>query len=422
MPLSFGAELRARRLTAGISLTRLAHSINYSKSHLSKIENGTKEPGILLARLCDVALDADGELSSIVTAAQPLPTHRSPDKGNAADPWIMQLDPGGSGRFTLDGHRPANAEPAHRTTWPPTPNAAQQHYTDDVVGEFRVQFDSLRRLTQSLPPAAMMPLLIAGTHATRLAAATAPAGIRARLFLLAGRYAELTGWMTQEAGDDDGAAWWTDLAVEYAAAGGDRHLAAFAGVRHADIAMYQRNGPQTVELAQHVQRLDCGSRIRGLAAQREAQGHAIDGDRDACNRALDRAAMWLGQSDDTSTEPVLGSSTVNDPIDMATGWCLHDLGRPDRAADRLVSLLERTPAWASRTRGRLGARYALALLAAGDIDRGCAALEQALDDCAGLGSATIRTDLREAGRHLNRHPTSAAARTVMPRLTDALGH
>jgi hypothetical protein len=30
--------------------------------------------------------------------------------------------------------------------------------------------------------------------------------------------------------------------------------------------------------------------------------------------------------------------------------------------------------------------------------------------------------LREAGRHLNRHPTSAAARTVMPRLTDALGH
>jgi hypothetical protein len=29
---------------------------------------------------------------------------------------------------------------------------------------------------------------------------------------------------------------------------------------------------------------------------------------------------------------------------MATGWCLHDLGRPDRAADCLVSLLERTPA------------------------------------------------------------------------------
>jgi transcriptional regulator with XRE-family HTH domain len=419
MPLSFGAELRARRLTAGISLTRLAKSINYSKSHLSKIENGTKAPGMLLARLCDVALEADGELASIVTTAQTPRLSRPPGKSEVDDLWVMQLEPAGSGRFGM-ARRPGNAEPLHRTSWPPASNGAQQRYTDEVLGEFRGQFDSLRRLTQSLPPAATLPLLIAGTHAMRLAAATAPAAIQARLFLLASRYAELTGWMTQEAGDDDGAVWWTDLAVEYAAAGGDRRLAAFAGVRRADIAMYQHNGPRTVELARHVQRLDCGSRIRGLAAQREAQGHAIDGDHDACRRALDRAATWLGEPDDTSAGPVLGSSTVSDPINMATGWCLHDLGRPDQAAERLVGQLERTPAWAARTRGRLGARYALALLAAGDIDRGCAALDQALNDGAGLNSATIRTDLREAAHQLNRHPTNQTARTTLPRLTNAL--
>jgi hypothetical protein len=408
-------------LIVGLSLTRLAASINYSKSHLSKIENGTKTPGVLLARLCDTVLEAGGELAAMVTTAPPLPTQRSSSRVSATDSWIMQLNSGGSGCFTVDGRGPANAEPAHRTTWPPTPNVSRQHYPEDIVGEFRAQFDSLRRLTQSLPPAAVTPLLIAGTHATRLAAAAAPGKVRARLFLLAGRFAELTGWMAQEAGDDDGAVWWTDLAVDYAAAGDDRHLGAFAWVRRADIAMHQRNGARTIELAQHAQGLDCGNRIRGLAAQREAQGHAIDGDQDACARALDRAATWLERSDDSSAEPILGSSTVNDPIDMASGWCLHDLGRPEQAAGLLSTLLDRTPTWAGRTRGRLGARYALALLAAGDVDGGCAALERALDDCAGLGSATIRIDLRETGRHLNRRSNSAAARKVMPHLIDTLG-
>jgi hypothetical protein len=419
MSLSFGAELRARRLAAGISLTRFARSVNYSKSHISKIENGTKVPGVLLARLCDTALEADGRLAALAASSVAHPGR--PAGGRTADgPWVLHLDPAGPGQFAVDPRWTTPTAPSTLSPWPISAGGPRQQGTDDIVNAFRAQFDHLRRLTQSLPPAAIIPVLVAVTHAMRIAASDAPTAVRTRLFLLAARYAELTGWMVQEAGDDAGAIWWTDLAVEYAAAGGDPRLAAFAEVRRADIAMYQRNGAKIVDLARAVQRIDCGGRIRGLAAQREAQGHAINGDYSACLRALDRAAAWFGRADDGQDEPVLGSSTVRDPIDMAAGWCMHDLGRPQEAARRLAGPWSEAPAWACRTRGRIGARYSLTLLASGAVEQGCATLDQVLDDCSGLRSATIRTDLREVGRHLHRHPTHPAVRQIMPRLTGAL--
>ncbi|BCY05865.1 helix-turn-helix domain-containing protein [Actinoplanes sp. L3-i22] len=410
MALSFGAELRSRRLAAGVSLTRFARSVNYSKSHISKIENGTKVPGRQLARLCDAELDADGKLAALAPGRP-----AGPDDPPAADPtregrWLIELDPGGRGRFDA---ATGNAE------WPSTPGPIRD--TGHLVDTFRAQFDSLRRMTQSLPPAVLLPVLITGTQAVQLTARSAPEPIRSRLLLLAGRYAELTGWMAQESGDDDNALWWTGLAVRYAAEGGDHHIAAYADIRRADIAMYQRNGAKTVSLTRRVQNMNCGGRVLGLAAQREAQGHALQGDYDACRHALDRAATWwLNRRDDT-TEPVLGTSTIDDPVAMATGWCLYDLGRPEQAGRRLVGQLNQTPRWATRTRARLGARYALALLATGRVEDGCAALATALDDSAGLGSATIRTDLLDAGRHLNRYAAEPAVRAVMPRLAEVLG-
>ncbi|MDI6098174.1 helix-turn-helix transcriptional regulator [Actinoplanes sp. NEAU-A12] len=410
MALSFGAELRARRLAAGVSLTRFARAVNYSKSHISKIENGMKVPGTLLARICDAALDADGKLAALAPAVRPSAAEASATEAGHESPWVLELDPSGRGRF---GAATTVAE------WPSMPGTPRD--AGHLVDAFRVQFDNLRRMTQFMPPAAMIPILITGTRAVRLTALPAPEPARSRLLLLAGRYAELTGWMAQESGDDASALWWTGLAVRFAAEGGDHHIAAYADVRRADIAMYQRNGAKTISLAQRVQDTKCSSRVLGLAAQREAQGHALQGDYDACRHALDRAATWLNQPDDTAAEPVLGTSTVHDPIAMAADWCLYDLGRPEQAGQRLIGQLNQTPMWASRTRARLGARYALGLLAAGRVEEGCAALETALDDSVGLGSATIRTDLLEAGRHLNRRPADLMVRAVMPRLIEALG-
>ncbi|MGW4943908.1 helix-turn-helix domain-containing protein [Actinoplanes sp. NPDC004185] len=413
MRLSFGAELQRRRLATGVSLTRFARTVNYSKSHLSKIENGVKLPGPELARICDSALGAGGKLAELVPARHRNASPPRHERVHGDNEWRLALDPSGAGEF--DAGRPQMP-----MTWGPVANAAAHRYDDAVLESFRLQFDQTRRLTQTLPPAALLPLLIAPVHALRVGALSAQPPYRAPLFILASRYAELAGWMTQEAGDNDGALRWTDLAVTYAEAGGDPRLSAYALVRRANIAMHQRDAAATIALSQDVQRADCGARIRGLAAQREAQGHSLAGDYDRCRRALDRAATWLAQPGEDTGEPLLGSSTVQNLTDMTYGWCLHELGRPEEAGLRLRAQLGQTPPWAHRTRGRLGARYALTLLSAGELELGCAALRSALDNCSGLDSATIRTDLRQVARQLHRRMTHDCVRAVMPRLTEVL--
>lgn len=52
---------------AGFSLSELARQINYSKSQVSRIENGHKRPTRAFAQACDHVLSADGMLLAAVT-------------------------------------------------------------------------------------------------------------------------------------------------------------------------------------------------------------------------------------------------------------------------------------------------------------------------------------------------------------------
>ncbi|MFJ5992977.1 helix-turn-helix domain-containing protein [Lentzea sp. NPDC092896] len=61
----FGAELRRRRVEAGMSLSQLANVVHYSKGYLSKVENGRLPPTATLARLTDGFLGAGGALIEV---------------------------------------------------------------------------------------------------------------------------------------------------------------------------------------------------------------------------------------------------------------------------------------------------------------------------------------------------------------------
>ena len=62
----FGAELRRMRNAAGMSLTKMAGLLHYSKGYVSKIETGLKQPTQDFARRCDALLEADGRLAELV--------------------------------------------------------------------------------------------------------------------------------------------------------------------------------------------------------------------------------------------------------------------------------------------------------------------------------------------------------------------
>ncbi len=397
MAETFGALLRECRAAAGISMGELAKRVNYSKGYISKIENDLKPPNVMVARLCDRVLDAGGALVDSAREARA----RS-QTANTLDRRQMLAGAGAVLGVALAGG--------------PRPIVG-----DHVVAGLRASFEHLRTLGMQTSPAVILESLVTQTHTVHALATGNPEPVRSRLLLLAARMAEYTGWLSQEAGNDQDALKWTRHASELARTAGDREIASYAYVREAGLALYRQDANGTIGLARQAQELGrSGSRTWGLAARREAQGHALAGDRDAFERAMDRA---LTSTTDTVGEyPVLGS-TAPDPLALARGWSLADLGLPGEAATLLGGELARVPVTNRRTRARFGVRRSLAHALDGEIDESCRTLAETIDDVAQVDSATVRTDLRELGRCLSRWRGHHTVREIYPELNRVLhGH
>src|SRR6185369_9696734 len=97
-PTPFGAELKRRRLEAGLTLSDMQERAYYSKSHLSKVENGHKAPNSELARRCDTVLNAGGALAALV-GAEPEADADATTEPARGDVWVLTLGPDGRQEF-----------------------------------------------------------------------------------------------------------------------------------------------------------------------------------------------------------------------------------------------------------------------------------------------------------------------------------
>ncbi|MGW7273735.1 helix-turn-helix domain-containing protein [Streptomyces sp. NPDC054864] len=423
----FGPELRRLRIAAGFTLTRLAASVHYSKGQLSKVETGNKRASIEFARLCDTALGADGALAALV-ASSPGTKPARPSFSLSEEATVMADDPAahpGTGARRPLSRRQLMATGAASVlairTVGPTDPVPPGSVGDTLLTASLGLLDQYRRIGQVTPPDVLVPALAEQVRSLRSLAARTGARPGLDLLALSSRFAEYTGWLAQEAGDDDAALRWTAHAVDLADGAGDHDLASYAFVRRALITYYRGDAADTIALAEaaHSDRLP--PRIRGLAAQRKAQGHALAGDYASCLRSLDEARELLAEeSGPTAGSPVLGSTHLADPASMITGWCLLDLGRPRAAAEALDRECARLPEHAWRTQARYGVRRALAHAVAGEIDHACEIAEDVLHLATSVGSATIATDLRRLAHTLARHPRNRSYLAVAPRLTAAL--
>ncbi|HEU5475612.1 MAG TPA: helix-turn-helix transcriptional regulator [Actinophytocola sp.] len=420
MDETFGATLRRLRQAAGMSMGELAGRINYTKGYLSKIENDLKPPNPTVARLCDGALDARGAL---IAKVQPSPQPEAPPEATGEEAWVMTLHENGELRFQQFDRRQvlagAGAMVGSAFVRGPRPTIDRS-----VLASLRASFEQSRLLGQQTSPAVVLGQVIAQVHTLRALARDNPEPVRSELLVLASRVAEYVGWMCQESGDERAAVWWTRRAVALAEAGRDRELSSYALVREAEIALYQQDAISTIELSQRAQAgPGAGLRVLGLAARCEAQGHALAGDLDACLAALDRAGEYLDThraGAGRSEAIVLGSSTVADQVLLARGWALCDLGRAAEAAALLDRSVVTIPVTARRARARFNTRRVLAHAQSGEIDHACGVLGEVLGDAAQVDSATVRTDLRQVARTLNRWHNHRAVRNVYPELTGVL--
>lgn len=417
--MEFGDELRRRRMAAGLSLRDLARLVHYSRGYLSKVETGHATAGIELARLCDSALGSDGALVRMAASAlgRRSGASRSKEGGQlvGSNPG-MQCWPAPILREDL--------HPAEVPVMPiaiPSPDRISSSQAESAETTFTVLFGQLRQLGQRVFPGALSPMLIAQTQTLRSLAAAARDPARSVLLGLAARYAEYTGWIAQEMGDDHAALWWTDQAVRMAEAAGQPEMGAYALVRRALVGMYRGDAAETIDLARMAQSDPRASeRVRGLAALREAQGYALTADGSHCHEALERGREHMAHAADEPATAMLGTSTVADPAAMVTGWCLHDLGRPADAAAVLDREIVRLPDDAYKARTRFAARRALAYATGGEVDHACQLTGELLTEAQQLSSATIRLDLVRLSRALNRWPSHAPVRSLQPDLNRAL--
>lgn len=401
-----------------MSLGGLAELVHYSKGYLSKIETGSKNPPSDLARRCDTALGTEGALTALVPArSSAAPLSEAADDGEV---WLMNLTSDGSW-FKPMNRRDVLVTGAASVVGFGLSSRGLSAAADESTSltAFGALFDQLRLLGQTASPGVVLPALVAQTHTLRELATHANPRSRQRLLALGARYAEYAGWMAQESGDDQAALWWTDRAVEMAKAGGDEDLASYSLVRRALVTFYREDATQTIDLARRAQGGSVPPRIRGLAAQREAQGHAIAGSYDACFRSLDRARVLLSHAAE-SDGPVLGTTNLSDPAAMIHGWCLYDLGKPREAAEALDLQIALLSPKALRSQARYGVRRALAYASANEVDHACELTIPLLDVVDLVGSATVNSDLRKLARALSRFHTHSRVRELYPRLSASL--
>jgi transcriptional regulator with XRE-family HTH domain len=368
-----------------IELSKLALC---SKGHLSRIESGLARPNQRLAKRLDDVLGANGELAAKVSSA-----HRVASPVRQAGTWDL-------------------AEP------PPAP--APSADLEDTAVALRTVLDEHRRLGNRISSRIVLGLTKPHTTTSwALARAATVPELAREWWLLAACSAEHSGLMEQEAGDDDAAMRWTKLAVDCAEQGGHPELASYLLVRQAEIALYRQQPETVIKTARQAQDdKRSPARVRCLAAQREAQGHGLAGNYDACLRALDNARRHQVMEEDDDLG--WGATGLRNPIDATAGWALYDLGRLAESVRILEREVPLIPADSARTKVRFGVRHALALVECGNVDDACRLLVGLLRGAQLLESATIRSDLIRLRTILSRWSTRPAVRDLKPALLEAL--
>lgn len=425
---AFGPRLRALRVANGLSLSEFARRVFYSKGHVSRIETGAQMPSVHFARQCDAALEANGALAALVpekdstSTADSMADDQGPDQEGV---WVMTMAPDGGVGFTTIGRRSVLlggavlASGLMATT--AAPHRRQASNIGDQIGQHREMLNAARRLGQVAPPATILPMLIAQTQALRVLASDVRGSDATAVHTLMLRAAEFAGWMAQELGDTKQAREWIGWAAAVATEVDDGEAATYSLVRHAQVAMYEDDRRSVVELAKAAQVRTMPHRIMGLAAQREAQGHAMTGDYSACMRALDRATRSLALAHaEADDEPTIGTSNVPDVATAVRGWCLYDLGRPKESVDVLEREVARIPPTSVRARLRFGMRLALAHADAGNVEQSCRMAQEMVGQAAGIGSATVLQDVRRLSNSLRRWHSNPMVRALDPVFAAAL--
>ncbi|MEU1509675.1 hypothetical protein [Kitasatospora sp. NPDC005748] len=241
---------------------------------------------------------------------------------------------------------------------------------------------------------------------------------REQLLTIGARTAEFLGWLNQDLGDFSQAIYWSDRAMEWAQESGDDRMAAYVLFRKSNQATARRSPQQAVGLARACQRAPGTTpRIRALAAQQEAQGHALMGNPRLAQAKFDEAHELAADPEEPHDDDALDMAYCTPTyIEMQRAGCLIELGDPHAAVEMLESELRVLPPAYRTDHGVYLSRLARAYAVSGEPGQAATAASRALSIAIDAESARALAELSAAARTLQRWGTVPEVATFTGRL------
>ena len=373
---SFGDALTRLMTAQGVGVHELARESNYTAGHISNLRTGSKRASPQCAAELDEILGAGGELIAAAGLG-----------ARDADPGLM-------------------AGP-HRQTVPLLMVSADDVRPVEHLRRFR---DLISDHDSLFGPHALMPVVREQLALIQQLRQGRTGADSRDLLVVQAQYAETLAWQHQDCAEFRSAQYWLDRALEWAHMAGDMQWAAFVLARKSQLAGDMHDPAASVDLAEAAARLASGggTRLRAASAAYEAHGHALAGNAEACEQALDEAAEIAERPDDDPSAPWTAWLTPA-YVEVARARCLGVLGEHETAAGLFGQAIDGIPASLRRERGVHLARQAVARACAGDV-RGAAGAGVRAARIADLtGSGRIVTELRRLDRTLRRRWPSDAA-------------
>lgn len=373
----FAAELARRRAEAGMSLADVAVRAHVHRAYVHNVEHGRRWPSEAVARALDTALGADGALLTTWAAGEAATAATDPDEFD---------------RFEQALQAPRRTDTAvveHLARV-----LAEQRRAEDVLGARRLR-----------------PVVHAQIKVIDELVTDTREPVRHELLTVGAHYCQFAGWLGQDTMDTTGARRYYKRAMDAAQEIGDSDMVVSVLSLKSHLAWSQGNATAAVELAQAGQREPqrVSDAVLALVAQQEARGHALHGDTEATERALDRSATLTYAA---AARPDEAPPWVyfNDPSRLAfqRGVAYVELHRHAAAVPLLSTALRSLTNGYTRDQARYAAMLALALAGAGEAEAALVHAKHGAELAVATGSALAAQELRRVRAVLREHGAERA--------------
>ncbi|MGH3566895.1 MAG: hypothetical protein ACRDRH_12855, partial [Pseudonocardia sp.] len=254
----------------------------------------------------------------------------------------------------------------------------------------------VRQQNKGLGPQAVRDTVLAQRHLTAGMLAECPSALRPRLLSVHADQSRISGWVSFDLNDFDGAAYYYEHARTTAHEAQDTAGSANVLCHMSQLATWQHRphvGIDHAVAAQYWAERTDDLLLRAKTADTAARAYARDGQQDRCLAELDNAHASFGAG---TGQPSCVASYGEGVHSDIRGDCLVRLHRPAeavQAAERAVATLARADV---RNMAFATVGLGVARLECGDLDHATATLEQAADLAVQNRSARLASDLATA--------------------------